>query len=309
MRPLIPAFALLLLAAPTHVQAADLAHDRVLAERDPWEAYNRWMFGVNRAGDRYLLKPLAQGYKAVAPRFFRKGFSNAVTNSTEPWTFVNAALQGNGDAAFRTLGRFLINSTVGIGGIFNVAGSWGVQKDDEDFGQTLAVWGVPSGAYLMLPGFGPSNPRDFAGKIGEFFGDPFSFVFERYVSGYPPFSISAAQVFDARVRLLGTADKVIDESKDPYVTVRSAWYQNRRYDILNGNVPASSDDPFEDNGSSTPAPSSQPQASSDTPPRIQMTMNLCLARDCSPAELDRAIASSKAGSEPRPAIDAAQSRF
>jgi phospholipid-binding lipoprotein MlaA len=226
---------------------------KAVSQQDNWEGYNRWMFKVNMAVDRATLKPMAKGFKAVAPKFVQSGYANLFSNIAEPWTFGNAVLQGKSDASFRTLGRFLINSTVGLGGLFNVAGRWGVQPDDEDVGQTLAVWGVPSGPYLMLPGFGPSNPRDFIGRAVKIVYEPINLVISKEVSNWAGYGETGADFFNTRVGLLSTADPVLEKSDDPYVTTRSAWYQNRLYNILDGNVPAKAgDDLFEEDGETAP---------------------------------------------------------
>jgi phospholipid-binding lipoprotein MlaA len=246
---------LLLLSAPV---LAEPAPQQAVTQADPWEGYNRWMFKVNMAVDKVTLKPAARAWKAVTPRPVQQGFGNVMTNIAEPWTFANAVLQGKADSSFRTLGRFLINSTVGLGGLFNVAGKWGVKPDEEDFGQTLAVWGVPSGPYLMLPGFGPSNPRDALGRVVKFIYEPVDIVVSNEVSNWAGYGLTGAEIFDVRVRLIDTVDPILDKSDDPYVTTRSAWYQNRPYRILDGNVPAqSSDDPFEEDDAPAGAPQAQ----------------------------------------------------
>jgi phospholipid-binding lipoprotein MlaA len=279
-----------------------------VSQRDPWEGYNRWMFNANMSFDKVTLKPLAKGFKAVAPKFVQSGYANVFSNIAEPWTFANAVLQGKPDASFRTLGRFLINSTIGLGGLFNVAGKWGVQKDQEDVGQTLAVWGVPSGPYLMLPGFGPSNPRDAVGRIVKIIYEPINLVISKEVSSLAGLGQTGAELFNTRVGLLSTADPILDKSEDPYVTTRSAWYQNRTYNILDGNVPSKAgDDLFEDNGNApetaptAPTPPA-PQASNTLQNMGQTTGDLCVAHDCSPAELDMAMRATRAGTSSEAAV-------
>ncbi len=290
----------LLITTPALCQ---LNPDTAVSQRDPWEGYNRWMFNVNVGFDKVTFKPLAKGFKAVAPTFVQSGLANVFSNIAEPWTLGNAILQGKSDSSFRTLGRFLINSTIGLGGLFNVAGKWGVQKDVEDLGQTLAVWGVPSGPYLMLPGFGPSNPRDAIGRVVKIIYEPVNLVIGKEVSSLAGYAETGADFFNTRVKLLSTADPILDKSEDPYVTTRSAWYQNRTYNILDGNVPTKTgDDPFENDESSpapVPAPAApKPQASND----LQNTGDLCVAHDCSPAELDMAIQATRAGASSEVAV-------
>ncbi len=299
---------LILLATPVW---ADSTPQQVVTQKDPWEGYNRWMFNVNLAVDRVTLKPAAKAWKAVMPKPVQQGFGNAIRNISEPWTFGNAVLQGKADSSFRTLGRFLINSTVGLGGLINVAGKWGVKQDEEDFGQTLAVWGVPSGPYLMLPGFGPSNPRDTIGRVVKFIYEPVDIIIGKEVSALASYGLTAAEVFDVRVQLVDTVDPILEKSDDPYVTTRSAWYQNRPYRILDGKVPVqAADDPFEEDAGDTPPaetpPAAQPQASNAPSSELRATGDLCVARDCSPAELDAAMDAARAGMSSEAAVDKAQ---
>jgi phospholipid-binding lipoprotein MlaA len=294
---LISTLSLLSLAIPAYCQPDPAS---AVSQQDPWEGYNRWMFKTNMVIDRVTLKPMAKGFKAVAPKFVQSGYANLFSNIGEPWTFANAVLQGKSDASFRTLGRFLINSTIGLGGLFNVAGRWGVQQDEEDVGQTLAVWGVPSGPYLMLPGFGPSNPRDFIGRVVKIVYEPVDLVISKEVSNWAGYGLTGADFFNTRLGLLSTADPILEKSDDPYVTTRSAWYQNRLYNILDGNVPTKAgDDPFEQDGdASTPTAPPAPQANQ----AMQQTADLCVARDCSPAELDLAMQAVRAGSSSEAAV-------
>jgi phospholipid-binding lipoprotein MlaA len=222
------------------------AAEKVVTQADPWEGYNRWMFKSNMVTDKYTLKPAAKLWKKVMPQPVQKSYGNFFANMSEPWTFGNAVLQGKADTSFRTLGRFMINSTVGIGGLFNVAGKWGVQKDEEDFGQTLAVWGVSSGPYFVLPAFGPSNPRDALGRVVKIIFEPVDILVSDEVNKWAAYGLTAGEVFDVRLQLIDTVDPVLDKSDDPYITTRSAWYQNRPFRILDGKVPAAAgDDPFE----------------------------------------------------------------
>ncbi len=303
MRPKLT-YSIFLLALLSAVPPA-IARE-VITQRDPWEGYNRWMFKANLDVDKVTLKPAAKAWKKVMPQFVQSGFANVFANIAEPWTFGNAVLQGKSDPSLRTLGRFLINSTVGLGGLFNVAGRWGVKRDEEDFGQTLAVWGVPSGPYLMLPGFGPSNPRDAVGRVVKILYEPVNLVIGNEVGTLAGYGETAADFFNTRVKLLSTADPVLEKSDDPYLTARSAWYQNRTYNILDGNVPSNAgDDPFEDDNIAAPAgdapPPAQPEARND----LQATSDLCVAHDCSSAELDKAMDATRAGVSSKAAVASA----
>jgi phospholipid-binding lipoprotein MlaA len=298
---LILTLSFLALTAPAYCQPEPAT---AVSQRDPLEGYNRWMFKANMNFDRVTLKPMAKGFKAIAPKFVQNGYANLFSNIGEPWTFANAVLQGKSEVSFRTLGRFLINSTVGLGGLFNVAGRWGVQQDEEDFGQTMAVWGVPSGPYLMLPGFGPSNPRDAVGRVIKIIYEPINLVISKEVGNWAGYGETGADFFNTRVGLLSTADPILEKSDDPYVTTRSAWYQNRVYNILDGNVPSKAgDDPFEqEDDAGAPAAPPAPQANQ----ALQQTSDLCVARDCSPAELDMAMQAARAGSGSDAAVTKAQ---
>ena len=137
------------------------------AENDPFEGWNRAMFSFNQKADKYVLKPVAEGYQAVTPAPVRKGVSNFFNNLGEPITAANSVLQAKPGKAARSLTRFVFNTTFGLFGIFDVAGAMGIERENEDFGQTLAYWGVGSGPYLVLPVLGSSNLRDLGGRFGD----------------------------------------------------------------------------------------------------------------------------------------------
>lgn len=141
---------------------------------DPLEPLNRYVFEVNFFLDEFLLKPLAWWYRIALPDQVQNGVNNVLQNMRTPWSFVNDLLQGETDRAGTSAARFGINTTLGVLGIFEVAEGMGFPEHDEDFGQTLAVWGVPEGFYLVLPIFGPSNPRDAIGSVVDDYGDPFN---------------------------------------------------------------------------------------------------------------------------------------
>ena len=139
---------------------------------DPIEPVNRAIFSFNMFLDRYLLEPVARAYRFVTPEAARRSVANFLANLRSPVIFANDALQGERERAGITLGRFMINTTLGVAGLFDPATSFGYPRHDEDFGQTLGVWGVASGPYLMLPLLGPSNGRDTVGKVGDYFINP-----------------------------------------------------------------------------------------------------------------------------------------
>jgi phospholipid-binding lipoprotein MlaA len=156
------------LSACTTVHAGSQAE----AYRDPWEHTNRDLYAFNKGLDKYALKPVTQVYRTVTPVAARHGVSNVFNNIDEPLSFINAILQGKIKQAFRTADRFLLNTTLGVGGLADVATDMGRPEEPEDFGQTLAVWGVGTGPYLMVPLLGPSTARDLTGFVVDFFTDP-----------------------------------------------------------------------------------------------------------------------------------------
>src|SRR4051812_30846411 len=143
---------------------------------DPFEPTNRYFFEVNRFLDEFVLKPTATWYQAALPQPVQDSVQRFLANLRQPWTAINDFLQGNWPRAGEALTRFAINSTVGVAGIFDVATRWGFPQHDEDFGQTLGVMGIPEGPYLMLPLFGPSNPRDAIGLAADFYLDPVNII-------------------------------------------------------------------------------------------------------------------------------------
>ena len=242
------------------------------AERDPWEKTNRKVYALNRGLDRYALKPASNAYRAVVPGAARRGISNGLNNITEPTSFINAVLQGKIKQAFRTVDRFLINSTIGIAGLADQATNLGRPEEPEDFGQTLAVWGVKSGPYLMLPFFGPSTLRDAVGLAGDFAADPVPYARKDalgssiFVSG-GQFGLTA---LDLRSKLTDAgADNVLDSSLDEYATVKSAYLQRRQSQIYDGSPPDDDDAPVEDAplapGATPPGAASSP--ATDSPPK------------------------------------------
>ncbi len=206
-----------------------------LAERDPLEGFNRAIWAVNRGADKVVVKPVTQVYRAVAPKPARDGVRNFFANVTEPFSFINNILQGHGDRAIRNLGRFVVNTTIGIGGLFDQASRIDISPAPEDFGQTLAAWGANGGPYLMLPLLGPSTLRDAVGRGTTLVADPYRVCVNR--CGLPngvPLALTAAEVISTRDGLIETgADSFLESSLDPYAAARSAYLQRRRADILN----------------------------------------------------------------------------
>jgi phospholipid-binding lipoprotein MlaA len=208
---------------------------------DPIEPLNRYFFELNRGLDQLFLRPVAEIYRGVLPRPVRDGVRNVVYNLRSPIIFANDLLQGETERAGDTFGRFLANTFIGMGGIFDVAG--GEYADNpkstipfhnEDFGQTLAVWGVDEGPYLVLPVLGPSPVRDTAGIAGDAVLDPFTWVLaNEHVLGFD-IARYAARGIDMRSRNIETIDEIERSSIDFYATVRSLYRQRRAAEIANG---------------------------------------------------------------------------
>ena len=205
-----------------------------IALNDPLEPVNRVIFQVNRGLDTWFLRPAAIFYRGMLPPQLQTAFSNFLDNLSSPVVLFNDILQGNSDRAGDTLARFVINTTVGIGGIFDMATDMGYPDHSEDFGQTLGVWGVGEGPYIMLPIFGPSNPRDAAGLVADYFADPITNwsinTDRRWVSP----TRSGAQNVDWRARNMEEIDDMERTSIDYYATVRSLYRQYRKDQIRNG---------------------------------------------------------------------------
>ncbi|HWA31795.1 MAG TPA: VacJ family lipoprotein [Rhizomicrobium sp.] len=203
------------------------------AVNDPFENTNRQVFAFDQKLDRYVLAPVAQGYVDVVPDPARDGIHNFLLNLDLPVTFVNDLLQGEGERAAQDFARFAMNSTFGIGGLFDPATGAGIPYNKEDFGQTLGTWGVGEGPYLVLPFLGPDPPRDATGQIVDIFFDPTT-----YISLREHFYYSAGRqtlwILDLRSRNLGTMDQIERSSVDYYASVRSLYRQKRNNDIRNG---------------------------------------------------------------------------
>ena len=205
-------------------------------EADPWETMNRRVYNFNEAIDKVSTKPLARGYKAITPTFARRGVSNFFDNLTTPRSSLNNFLQGKPGRGFHELGRFVVNSTMGLGGLINIADIDGWARYDETFSQTFAVWGLPEGPYVMLPILGPHSVLDAAAL-------PFDYVTDlqrNYNNTSVRDKLYVLRLVDARHRLL-TADQFLEESKDPYITFREAYLQNREYQIYDGDPPVDDD--------------------------------------------------------------------
>lgn len=210
-------------------------------ENDPFEKMNRGILEFNLDVDRVILKPVAESYRKIAPTSVHKGIGNFFSNLWEPMTIVNDLLQGKAGQATNDTLRFLVNTTVGVLGIFDVASKLGLPRHKEDFGQTLAVWGVPAGPYLVLPFLGPGNLRDTVGLVPQFaYSDAV-----RYLDSPDRFYVSGVRMLDTRFRLLD-ADRLLEVQLDPYLFLRETWRQSRANLIHDGNPPRSEEGLSED---------------------------------------------------------------
>src|ERR1700738_2769571 len=197
---------------------------------DPLEDTNRKIFDFNQVVDRNVLVPVAKAYRTVLPDPVRDSLRDFLRNLREPLIFANDALQGEFERAGQTFARFTLNSTLGVGGLIDVAGRWGeLPYHEDDLGLTFGVWGIPEGPYLVVPVLGPATPRDLGGQVAEGFGDPFN----RLVTGNPytlywiPFVRGGVAGIDQRSRYIETLADIERTSLDYYATIRSLYRQRR----------------------------------------------------------------------------------
>jgi len=232
-----------LLAALAALSACASIPPEQKSAADPWEGMNRSIYAVNDTVDRYTLKPVAKAYRAVVPSFARTGVTNFNRNLVAPASSLNNLLQGKPIRSLSEITRFIINTTVGVGGLFDLATMGGIERQHEDFGQTLAVWGVPSGPYVVIPMLGPSTLRDALAFPVTVVSDPLFHVDDSSVRD--PLVVLTA--IDVRYRVLA-AERFLEDSKDRYVTIRESYLQNRNYEVHDGNPPVDDDfyDDFED---------------------------------------------------------------
>ena len=205
------------------------AMGQAASEEDPWEGFNRPIFRFNDTLDTYALKPIAQGYRAVTPQFLEDGVHNVFGNIGDVGNLANNLLQGKVHDAGVDTGRLIFNTTFGVLGFFDVAKHMGLQKSNEDFGQTLGVWGLGSGPYLVIPFLGPSTVRDATGRVPDSLLTPYP-----YIDHVPTRNVTrGVQVVDTRASLL-QAERLI--SGDKYIFIRNAYLQSREFKIKDGQV-------------------------------------------------------------------------
>lgn len=208
---------------------------------DPWEDGNRRLFAASNAVDKAVLRPTVTAYRAVVPEAARRGVTSFYNTSNEPRNLINALLQGKVKSAFRAVDRMLVNGVLGLG-VADHATDMGLETQRHDFGQTMAVWGVPSGPFVMMPFFGPSTARDSIGFFVDFFGDPLRFAERRLLSGEEQILELGLTIVDLRSGLIDQGEQLLAGSADPYATTRAAWLQIRRYQLFDGDPPAAPDD-------------------------------------------------------------------
>lgn len=212
------------------------------SKADPFEGINRATYAFNDVVDENLLKPVAKGYQKVTPEFFRAGVSNLFTNIGDVATAINNLLQGKGGDAASDAGRFFVNSTLGVLGLFDVATPMGLEKHDEDFGQTLGKWGINSGPFLMLPLMGPSTLRDAVSRPVDSYAGYF-----RYVDHIPSRNTAfGVEIIDLRAHLLGASSTLDTAALDKYQFIRDAYLQRRLRNVYDGKAPQEKLDQLED---------------------------------------------------------------
>ena len=234
-------------AATAHAQISDIGDpedtaremarggqlESTTSTEDPWEGFNRRMFAINDGFDQKLIIPTAKAYRAVTHKKQRKGVRNFLANARTPIVFMNDVLQGEFRRAGNTIGRFAINSTIGFGGMGDPAERLGIGQHSEDFGQTLGVWGVPTGPYLVLPFFGPSTLRDGVGAAVDTVADPLFHV-RTDAAQFARFSRAGVTIVAVREPLIEPLDQIRADSLDYYASVRSFYLQSRQREIRNG---------------------------------------------------------------------------
>jgi len=199
---------------------------------DPIEPFNRAMFNFNNFADKIVLEPAAKGYKKL-PSPIQSGINNFLGNLKMPLVILNQLLQGQGGNAIESTGRFVVNSTAGILGLFDVADKVGLEQKQEDFGQTLATWGVGDGFYVVLPIFGPSNLRDTAGMALTFLTDPINAYAVREGEAWLVPLRTSINAVDQRSKIIDEVNALRNNSIDYYAAVKSSYYQHRKAAIKN----------------------------------------------------------------------------
>lgn len=222
-------FSLLIIFSASCVSTRGQEVDKHEQKVDTFEGYNRFMFAVNYQFDKYIMKPVAKGYRAVTTTFIRERVRSVLSNLREPVTAGNYLLQVDPEASIKSLSRFVINSTLGLAGMFDVAEGWGLPKDHTSFNETFAKWCIPDGPYIILPLIGPSTPRAATGLALEFVFDPVFWTTYKDANAHDKiaWSYAAVQAITLRESALDLTDDLERNSVDFYATMRSAYLQNQ----------------------------------------------------------------------------------
>jgi len=241
---ILSVFAVLAILSGCASSSSNEPGGQVAEVNDPIEGVNRYFFEVNLGLDKLFFRPIAEIYREVIPDFVQDAVRSFLNNLRTPVIRANDLLQGEFDRAWDTVMRFGINSTAGGLGFYDLATDWGYPRHDEDFGQTLAVWGMGEGPYLMLPILGPSNPRDALGRAVDFFLDPLNWYLPGRdwagINGWGSAGAAAdggrtiANAIDSRARNIDVLDDIERNSLDFYATIRSLYRQRRNDEIRNG---------------------------------------------------------------------------
>lgn len=229
---------LLLAGAASALLLSGCASRGTATPGDPLEGYNRAMFDFNESVDKAVLKPLAEGYDFIAPAPVKTGVGNFFGNLGDVWISVNNLLQGKVQDGLSDAARFLANTTLGIAGLFDVATEMGMEKHDEDFGQTLGWWGVPEGPYFIVPILGPKTVRDALALPVDFKGNPVTYLKDdesRYL-------LLGLEMIHQRYTLLGTEKTLEEGTLDKYAYARDYYLQQRRYKVFDGKPPKRPED-------------------------------------------------------------------
>ena len=207
--------------------------------RDPLESFNRTVFGFNQVVDDAIIKPVAKGYRAVTPNWFRKGVGNFINNLEDMWSAVNNGLQGRGQDFSDSVGRVMVNTTLGLAGFVDVASDLNIDRHTADFGLTLGRWGVPPGPYVVLPFWGPRTLREVAAFPVDLAGEPIYNIGDKDVNLWLPI----VNVVDTRARYLNAGDVLEGAALDSYTFRRDAYFQRQRNIQYDGNPPDEDTEP------------------------------------------------------------------
>ena len=225
---------LAMLAAASLGACATTGNRADLDPRDPHEGFNRGVWSFNQAADKAVIKPVTTVYRTITPVPARRGITAILRNLSEPFSAVNALLQGKPNRAFNSIGRFVINTTIGVGGLADHATDLGLPPTREDFGQTLHHWGAKNSPYLVLPLLGPSTIRDGVGTAVQFVADPAQIITQDVIgmNGTERAALTGVRIIDGRSQAIDSGyDGVLETSADPYAAARSTYFQRREQQL------------------------------------------------------------------------------